>query len=128
MRQEYKPQDLMKEKEQSRPSDLRPGGSVSQARHITLVPLLYLMRVFFPVWMVVLSWVRPWWHHPIIGYLIALLSQAIAVSIALLLMHIFPNFAILGLLLILATLIVSLDWGAGPSLFTALVSTALFNY
>ncbi|HEX3641658.1 MAG TPA: DUF4118 domain-containing protein, partial [Ktedonobacteraceae bacterium] len=130
MRQEYEPQDLMKEQEeeQSRPSDWRPGGSVSQARHIALGPLLYLMRVFFPVWVVVLSWVRPWWHHPIVGYLIALLSQAIAVSIVLLLIHIFPNFAILGLLLILATLIVSLDWGAGPSLFTALVSTALFNY
>jgi len=128
MRQEYEPQDLIKEKEQSRPLDLRPNGSVSQARHIALVPLLYLMRVFFPIWMVVLSWVRRWWHHPIVGYLIALLSQAIAVSIVLLLIHIFPNFAILGLLLILATLIVSLGWGAGPSLFTALVSTALFNY
>ena len=126
MRQEYEPQDLIKER--SHPLDLRPNGSVSQAQHIALVPLLYLKQVFFPVWMVVLSRVRRWWHHPIVGYLIALLSQAIAVIIVLLLIHVFPNFAILGLLLILATLVVSLGWGAGPSLFTALVSTALFNY
>src|SRR5207244_1242217 len=64
----------------------------------------------------------------IVGYLIALLLQIVAVNSVLLLMQIFPNFAILGLLLILATLVVSLGWGAGPSLFTVLVGTALFNY
>ncbi len=94
MGQEYETQDLVKEKEPSHPSKLQPSASASQARHITLAPLLHLMQAFFPISAVVLSWVRRWWHHPIVGYLIALLLQAVAVSIMLLLMHIFPTLAI----------------------------------
>jgi len=128
MQQEYKPQDPIEEKELSHSPELRPSGSASQARHIALMPLLYLTQAFFLILMVVLSWVRRWWHHPIVGYLIALLLQAITVSIMLSLIHIFPTLVIPGLLLILATLVIALGWGAGPSVFSVLLGTALFNY
>jgi PAS domain S-box-containing protein len=129
MRQEYKkPQDLIEEKETLRPSEVPPSGSVSQSRHIELVPLLYLRRTFLPISMVVLPWVKRWWHHPITGCLIALLLQAIVVILMISLVHIFPTLVISGLLIILATLIVALDWGAGPSLFSALIGAVLFNY
>ena len=95
---------------------------------IVFVPLLYLRRAFLPISMVVLSWVKRWWHHPIIGCLIALLLQAIVVILMILLVPIFPTLVISGLLIILATLIVALDWGAGPSLFSAAVGAILFNY
>lgn len=128
MQKEHSDQNLIKEKELSLPLESQADGSVSQSQHIAFALPLYLRRTFFHRWIGVIAPARRWWHHPITGYLITLLLQAVVVSVVLLLMHRFPNFAASGLLPILITLIIALGWGAGPSLFSILIGAGLFNY
>ena len=110
MREEYESQDTAKKGEPSRSSEIQASGFISRVRYIVLVPLLCLRRTVFDRLMVILSSVSRWQHHPITGYLIALLLQVVALGIILLIFHIFHDFAFLGLLSILATLIVALGW------------------
>ena len=128
MREEFGPQNTVKKEKQSCSSDIQASRSISRAQYIVLVPLLCLGRAFLDRVMVMLSSVTRWRRLPIIGYLVALLLQVIAVSIMLLLAHIFHDFAFPGLLSILMALIVALGWGAGPSLFSILIGAGLCNY
>ncbi len=127
MREEYEPQDTVKKEEPSRSSEIQASGFISRVRYIVLVALLCLRRTFLNRLMGILSSVSRWQHHPMTGYLITLLLQAVALCILLLFVHIFHYFAFPGLLSILVTLIVALGWGAGPSLFSILIGTSLFN-
>jgi PAS domain S-box-containing protein len=65
------------------------------------------------------------WAHPFFGYLVALLLQAIAVTITALLIHAFPSFHFVGALALVVVLFVALIWGAGPSLLATLAGALL---
>ena len=71
----------------------------------------------------------PLWRHPPLGYLVAVLAQAAAVSLTLHLHHVLMDgFAYQGALSFLVVAVVALRWGVGPSLLTTLVGAALLNY
>ena len=91
-----------------------------------------------PFWRVLIRWFLTYsftpqwlpkpWNHPIIGYIVAILSQFIAVTITMLLTQIFPSYTSTGLLGVLAVALVALNWGAGPSVIATLAGASLINY
>jgi PAS domain S-box-containing protein len=82
----------------------------------------FLTHSFTPQWLP-----KPW-NHPIVGYIIAILSQFIAVIVTMLLTQLFPSYTSTGLLGALAVALVALNWGAGPSVVATLAGAALINY
>jgi PAS domain S-box-containing protein len=62
-----------------------------------------------------------------VGYVVALLLQAVAVTIDVMLFRFFPTFALAGLLGSLAVALVALGWGAGPSLCGTFVGAILLE-
>lgn len=65
------------------------------------------------------AWLPAEWHRGnrwSVGYLVAVLLQAVAISIDVVLLRFFPTYALPGLLGSLAVALVALGWGAGPSL------------
>lgn len=82
----------------------------------------FLTHSFTPQWLP-----KPW-NHPMIGYIVAILSQFIAVIVTMLLTQIFPSFTSTGLLGVLTIALVALNWGAGPSVIATLVGAALINF
>jgi PAS domain S-box-containing protein len=74
------------------------------------------------------QWLPKRWCHPLLGYLVAVLLELIAVSLTLLTGHLLPVFAVQGTLVILGIVLVALTWGAGPSLLAVLVGTALLKF
>ena len=72
-------------------------------------------------------WLPRSWSRPLTGYLIAVLFEALAVGMTLLLFHAMPIFAIQGSLVILVIVLVALTWGAGPGLLATVVGTVLLN-
>lgn len=73
-------------------------------------------------------WLPTPWSMPTIGYLAAVCLPAIAVLLTILLLHLFPTFALQGVLSILAILIVALLWGTGPGLIATLLGAILLNF
>ncbi len=76
------------------------------------------------------SWLPERLQHPLLGYLIAVLLQAIAVLVtyALSAQLEFFTVAFAGLLQTLALALVALSWGVGPSVVATLVGATLFDY
>ncbi|HEY7347310.1 MAG TPA: ATP-binding protein [Ktedonobacterales bacterium] len=72
-------------------------------------------------------WLPARWRHPLVGYLLAVLIELLAVILTLQLDHLLPAFAVQGTLTILGIVVVALTWGAGPSLLAVLVGTALLK-
>src|SRR5437660_1676166 len=70
----------------------------------------FVMSTFTP------SWLPRRAHHPLFGYLAAVLLQGAGIAVTLLLVHLFPAFAFPGLLEVLAIVLVAVNWGAGPGL------------
>ena len=68
------------------------------------------------------------WRHPLLGYLVAMLAQLAAVSLALQLHPVFSHAFTYRALSFLVTVLVALRWGTGPSLLSTLVGAGLFNY
>ncbi|HLZ80963.1 MAG TPA: DUF4118 domain-containing protein, partial [Ktedonobacteraceae bacterium] len=82
----------------------------------------FLTHTFAP------QWLPDKWHHPFIGYTIAILLQLIAVFITGLVLHLFPTMTLTGLLEVLVVALVALNWGVGPSLIATLIGAVLLNY
>ena len=88
-------------------------------------------------WNVLFSWARVYtrisqWlarysHHFLTGYVGAVFLSGVAIAATLLLVQLIPTFAYPGSLAILATLIIALLWGAGPSLLATLLEAILLN-
>jgi hypothetical protein len=74
------------------------------------------------------SWLPARLRHPILGYLMAVMLEVIAVALTLLLRMVMPAFSLLGVLEILGVVIVALNWGGVPSLLAALVAMVLLSY
>lgn len=92
---------------------------------------------FFQPWLLLKRWfldytfAPPWlskrWHHPLIGYVTAVLLQVIAVSCTMLLTKLYPTFAFIGILEIGVIALVALNWGGGPSVVVTLAGLFLIN-
>src|SRR5690348_10863698 len=73
-----------------------------------------------PPWLVGHTFAPPWltgrWAHPAVGYVAAVLLQAIVVTGLVGLVRLFPSFQFHEAVLILVVLVMALSWGVGPSL------------
>jgi len=74
------------------------------------------------------SWLPVRWRHPVAGYVFAVLVQALAILLTVLLLTAFPRLAFSSALVLLAVVLVALNWGAGPSLVAAVIGVMLFNF
>jgi diguanylate cyclase (GGDEF)-like protein len=68
------------------------------------------------------------WSHPVFGYLAAFLFPCAAVTAMALLVRGFPSFRFQGVLVMLAVLVVALNWGLGPSMLATFVGTVLLLF
>ncbi len=74
------------------------------------------------------AWLPEGLQHPVFGYLIALLLQAVAVLATVYLDTLLHVFIFTGLLEVLAIALVALSWGVGPSILATLFGACLFDY
>ncbi len=83
-------------------------------------------------WFRVNSFVPDWlplrWRHPALGYIVAVVTELLALSIAWFLAHVVPRFEFRGLVELLGILLVALSWGAGPSLAATATAALLVGY
>ncbi len=94
----------------------------SHTQRALLAPWTWLQtHTFAPLWL------PARWRHPLVGYLLAILLELLAISLTFLLGHLLPVFAVQGTLVILGIVLVALTWGAGPSLLAVLVGTGLLK-
>jgi signal transduction histidine kinase len=70
-------------------------------------------------------WLPPRWHHPIIGYLLAVVLTALASGLTRLLEVAFPALVLRESLLGVVIVLVALAWGLGPSLLATLTGAFL---
>src|ERR1051326_9050089 len=73
------------------------------------------------------SWLPAPWRSPLVGTLVAVLLAGGATGLTLVLVDTLPVFVLPGMLPLLVIVVVSLTWGAGPSLLATLVCTALLE-
>ncbi len=73
------------------------------------------------------SWLPDRWGHPLVGYLMAVLLQAAATIVTLLLIDTVQPFLFPSLLATFIVALVALTWGAGPSLLATLVGAVLVH-
>lgn len=73
------------------------------------------------------TWLPRRWRYSIFGYFAAIVLQASAVALTLLLIHLFPSFEFAGSLEVLAIVLVALNWGAGPGMLATLSGAALLD-
>ncbi len=73
------------------------------------------------------SFVPPWARRPFVGYLVAVLLQAAAIAVVVLLAEVLVGFAFPALLSILVVALIALSWGVGPALVAALMGVALLG-
>lgn len=74
------------------------------------------------------EWLASPWNGLVVGYGSALLCPAFIILAVWFLLHIFPMFALQGVLPLLATLAVALLWGTGPGLLATLTGAILLNF
>jgi signal transduction histidine kinase len=74
------------------------------------------------------SWLPVRWRHPVVGYVVAVLVQALAILLTVLLLAAFPWAAFSTALVLLGVVLVALNWGAGPSLVAAVIGVVLINF
>src|SRR5215471_11522633 len=65
------------------------------------------------------------WTHRVFGYLAAVLLPLAAVVAMALLVRGLPSFRFQAVLVLLAVLVVALNWGLGPSILATIVGTVL---
>jgi signal transduction histidine kinase len=73
------------------------------------------------------SWLQGRWRHPVVGYVFAVLVQVFAVLLPALLPATADRFAFATALVLLAVVLVALNWGVGPSLVAAIVGALLVD-
>jgi len=101
---------------------IAPIADLSARVHVLAPYRWFLTHTFTPLWL------PKQWRHPVVGYVVAILLQLIAIFATLLLLQIFPSFTFTALLEVLAVALVALNWGAGPSLAGTVIGAALLNY
>ena len=74
------------------------------------------------------EWMPPAWRRWWVGYGVALVMQTLATAFIYGLVLAFPSWRYPGSTLLLVTVVVALAFGAGPSLFAALLGTLLVYY
>ena len=74
------------------------------------------------------EWMTSPWNSLAVGYGSGLLFPALTILLTWFLLHIFPMFALQGILPLLATLVVALLWGTGPGLLATVMGTVLLNF
>jgi len=74
------------------------------------------------------NWLPKSLRHPLVGYIVALVLQIIAIFVTFLLVQIYPSYSFTSLLAVLAIALVALNWGAGPSLLATFVGALLLTY
>lgn len=67
-------------------------------------------------------------RQPLLGYLLAVLMELLAVSVTVLLIALFSPFNFRAILMISCVVVIALGWGAGPGLWATLVGTFLIDY
>jgi PAS domain S-box-containing protein len=72
------------------------------------------------------AWLGKRRNHPLMGIIIALLSQLIVLSLKQLLVQVFPTVSLYAPLSLLCIAIIALSWGAGPSIVSTLFGALLF--
>src|SRR5947209_16170462 len=82
----------------------------------------FLTHTFTPQWLP-----RPW-NHPIVGYIVAIILQFIAIIVTTLLTQLFSSFTYTGLFDVLVVALVALNWGVVPSLIATLAGAILLNF
>ncbi|MEO7075942.1 MAG: ATP-binding protein [Ktedonobacterales bacterium] len=97
---------------------------LGQRMRATLVDKLRWLatNTFAPRWLPS-SLREKWW----VGYVVAVLAQALAVLADTLFVHLFPAFAVRGLLMALIVALVALSWGAGPSFLATFVGAVFLD-
>jgi signal transduction histidine kinase len=73
-------------------------------------------------------WLPPRWHHPVIGYLVAVFLALVAAGLTLLLEIVFPPLVWQGTLLAVVIVLVALNWGEGPSLLVTIIGALLLAF
>ena len=68
------------------------------------------------------------WHHPLVSYLLIGPLVGLALLVDVVLLALFPSFAIIDLPIILVVLLVALFWGAGPGLVATVLGTFLLYF
>lgn len=68
------------------------------------------------------------WHHPLVGYIVALLSISIGLGIGILETQLLSPLSFPGLPLLFAVVFVALFWGVGPAAFAILLSLLVLDY
>lgn len=74
------------------------------------------------------AWLPRSLQHPLLGYLFAPLLLLLATGLDLLLVQFFGDFALPGVLIVLAMVVVGLFWGTGPSILALLLGVGLLEY
>src|SRR5947209_2696636 len=82
----------------------------------------FLTHTFTP------QWLPSPWNHPVVGYLVAIILQFIAIIVTTLLTRLFSSFIYTGLLEVLLVALISFNWGVGPSLIATLAGAILLNF
>jgi signal transduction histidine kinase/PAS domain-containing protein len=79
-------------------------------------------NTFAPTWL-------PWrWQRPVVGYLLAVLAEMLAVGATAGLVQVFPTIEYRGIVSLLAIASVALAWGAAPSLAATAVGAVLLDF
>ncbi|TMC15429.1 MAG: GAF domain-containing protein [Chloroflexi bacterium] len=94
-----------------------PEDAYSSRKQKGELPTLSRMSTFSP------SWLPAPWNAPIVGYLAAIILAGVTIPLIRLIIYLFPTFALPGVLIILAILVVALLWGSGPGVIATLTGT-----
>ncbi len=70
----------------------------------------------------------PRWRHPLVGYLVGLLSVTLSLGLGVVEMHLLLPFSFPGVPLLFAIVLVALLWGVGPAIFAMLLSLLVLDY
>jgi signal transduction histidine kinase len=102
---------------------IAPPASQQRPRRARPVAWQWLQRNTFAP-----RWLTGRWRHPVVGYVLAVLVQLVAVLLAALLLAGSARFVFASALVLLGVMLVALNWGAGPSLVAALVGAVLIEF
>ncbi len=101
---------------------LSPGQSGKHKKGWRALPNWFLQNTFTS------RFLAPPLHHPVAGYLVALIAQCIALVLTAFLTMLFPTFRFPGALFLLGTLLVALGWGALPSIVATFIGGILLIF
>jgi PAS domain S-box-containing protein len=123
---ESKPQPIQQFSPIDEKQDEQPGHTTS--KQTGLPGIWRFLRNWFVLNTFAPAWLPTPLRHPALGYLVALLLQAAAVIITVVITRFFPTYSFVGLPEALALVLVALSWGGGPAFFATLVGAVLLGF